>query len=132
MNDHSWTKNPALTTIDPAKLQMLTSLADQAKGKNQKELLSFLMSASAQTKENHMSFDQSEIDAVIRVMKEGKSPEEIQRIDRLIGLIRQFRHYEDVYKSQVYGPYFPRASSPSRYLHVGRHKSGRPYRNDTA
>ncbi len=92
MNDHSWTKNPALTAIDPAKLQMLTSLADQAKGKNQKELLSLLMSASAQTKENHMSFDQSEIDAVIRVMKEGKSPEEIQRIDRLIGLIRQFRH----------------------------------------
>ncbi|MEE0693931.1 MAG: hypothetical protein U0M33_13715 [Lachnospiraceae bacterium] len=91
MNDNSWTKNPSLGNIDPAKLQMLASLAEQAKGKKQNELLSFLMSASAQTQEKQMGFQPSEIDAVINVMKEGKSPEEIQRIDRLIGLIRQMR-----------------------------------------
>lgn len=91
MNDNSWTKNPALGNIDPAKLQMLASLAEQAKGKNQNELLSFLMSASAQTQENQMGFQPSEIDAVISVMKEGKSPEEIARIDRLIGLVRRMR-----------------------------------------
>ena len=91
MSDNSWTKNPALGNIDPAKLQMLSSLAEQAKGKKQNELLSFLMSASAQTQERQMGFQPSEIDAVINVMKEGKSPEEIARIDRLIGLMRQMR-----------------------------------------
>lgn len=91
MSDHSWTKNPSLGSIDPAKLQMLASLTEQAKGKKQNELLSFLMSASAQTQEKNLSFQSSEIDAVIDVMKEGKTPEEIQRIDRLIGLIRQLR-----------------------------------------
>lgn len=91
MSDNSWTKNPALGNIDPAKLQMLSSLAEQAKGKKQNELLSFLMSASAQTQEKQMGFQPSEIDAVINVMKEGKSPEEIARIDRLIGLMRQMR-----------------------------------------
>lgn len=91
MSDHSWTKNPSLGSIDPAKLQMLASLTEQAKGKKQNELLSFLMSASAQTQEKNLSFQPSEIDAVINVMKEGKTPEEIQRIDRLIGLIRQLR-----------------------------------------
>ena len=49
------------------------------------------MSASAQTQEKQMGFQPSEIDAVINVMKEGKSPEEIARIDRLIGLMRQMR-----------------------------------------
>lgn len=91
MSDNSWTKNPALGNIDPAKLQMLSSLAEQAKGKKQNELLSFLISASAQTQEKQMGFQPSEIDAVINVMKEGKSPEEIARIDRLIGLMRQMR-----------------------------------------
>lgn len=91
MSDHSWTQNPALNGIDPAKLQMLASLTDQAKGKNQNELLSFLMSASSQAQSNNVSFQQPEIDAIISVMKEGKSPQEVQRIDRLVGLIKQFR-----------------------------------------
>ena len=91
MSDHSWTPNPALNGIDPAKLQMLASLTEQAKGKNQNELLSFLMSASSQAQSNNVSFQQPEIDAIISVMKEGKSPQEIQRIDRLIGLIKQFK-----------------------------------------
>lgn len=90
-NNNSWTKNPALGGIDPAKLQMLASLTDQAKGKNQNELLSFLMAASSQTQANNMGFQPSEIDAIISVMKEGKSPQEMQRIDKLVGLIKQFR-----------------------------------------
>lgn len=91
MSDDSWMKNPALGGIDPAKLQMLASLADQAQGKKQNELLPFLMAAASQTQKNNMSFQQSEMDAIIEVMKMGKSPQEIQQIDRLCALIRQFR-----------------------------------------
>ena len=35
MNPNSWMENPALSGIDPAKLQLLTSLAGQAQGKQQ-------------------------------------------------------------------------------------------------
>lgn len=91
MSDDSWTQNPALAGIDPAKLQMLISLADQAKGKNQSELLPFLMAAASKSQNGGMAFQPSEVDAIIEVMKIGKSPEEIQRIDRMCALVKQFR-----------------------------------------
>lgn len=91
MSDDSWTQNPALGGIDPAKLQMLLSMADQAKGKNPSELLPFLMAASSQSKENNMSFNASETDAIIEVMKIGKSKEEIQKIDRICAIMKQMK-----------------------------------------
>lgn len=91
MSDDSWTQNPALGGIDPAKLQMLLSMAEQAKGKNPNELLPFLMAASSQSKENNMSFSSSETDAIIEVMKMGKSKEEIQKIDRICAIMKQMK-----------------------------------------
>ncbi|MDO4323637.1 MAG: hypothetical protein Q4C61_14015 [Lachnospiraceae bacterium] len=91
MSDDSWTQNPALGGIDPAKLQMLLSMADQAKGKSPAELLPFLMAASSQSKENNMSFNSSETDAIIEVMKMGKSKEEIQKIDRICAIMKQIK-----------------------------------------
>ncbi len=91
MNDQSWINHPALSSIDPAKLQMLSSLAEQAQGKKQNELLPFLMSAASQSRSNNLSFDNSEMDAVINVMKLGKSPQEIQRIDKICALMKQIR-----------------------------------------
>ena len=38
MSDMNWFDNPALQNIDPAKLQMLLSMSDQAKGKSQADL----------------------------------------------------------------------------------------------
>lgn len=89
--DTSWINNPALAGIDPAKLQMLISLADQAQGKGQSELMPFLMAAASQSQSNNMSFQPSEIDAIIEVLKIGKSPQEIQRIDRICAMMKQFR-----------------------------------------
>lgn len=91
MSDESWMNNPALGGIDPSKLQMLSALAQQAQGKKQNELLPFLMAAASQSKTNNMSFNSTETDAIINVMKIGKSPQEIERIDRLCAMIKQFR-----------------------------------------
>ena len=91
MNDNSWMNNPALGGIDPAKLQMLSSLAEQAQGKSQNELLPFLMAAMSQSQSNHMSFNSAETEAIINVMKIGKSPQQIQQIDRMCAMIKQFK-----------------------------------------
>jgi Xaa-Pro aminopeptidase len=91
MNDTSWMQDPSLAGIDPAKLQMLSALAEQAQGKNQNELLPFLMTLAAQAQTGEMSFGQNEIDAIINVMKAGKSPQEIARIDRLCALVKQLK-----------------------------------------
>ncbi len=91
MNDNSWMNNPALGGIDPEKLRMLSTLAEQAQGKNQSELLPFLMAAMSQSQSNHMSFSSAETEAIINVMKIGKSPRQIQKIDRLCEMIRKFQ-----------------------------------------
>lgn len=80
--------NPALKNIDPAKLQMLLSMADQAKGKSQAELLPFLMAASGSGK---MKFSPDEMDAIIGVMKLGKSPQEVRKIDQMCAMFKQMR-----------------------------------------
>ena len=41
----SWTKDPSLAGLDPAKLAMLNSFAQQGAGKNPQELLPLLMAA---------------------------------------------------------------------------------------
>ena len=90
MSENNWSENPALKQIDPAKLQMLMSMAEQAKGKSQADLLPFLMSAAG-TGSVKMKFSPEEMDTIISVMKIGKSPQEIRKIDRMCALLKQMR-----------------------------------------
>ena len=91
MSDNSWMNNPSLGGIDPAKLQMLSSMAEQAQGKSQNELLPFLMAAMSQSQSGNMSFSSAEAEAIINVMKIGKTPQQIQKIDRMCAIIRQMK-----------------------------------------
>lgn len=83
MSDSSWMNNPSLKNIDPAKLQMLMSASEQTAGKNQNELLPFLMAAASQSRSNGMTFSADETDAIIEVLKMGKSQEEITKIEKI-------------------------------------------------
>lgn len=87
-NKNSWASNPALNQIDPGKLQMLMSMADQARGKSQADLLPFLMSMGGSGK---LNFSPDEMDTIIGVMKLGRSPQEIRKIDRMCAMLKQMR-----------------------------------------
>ena len=80
----------SLMELYSVMMQPLTSLAGQAQGKSQNELLPFLMSAAS----GQLSFDPTEIDTIIRVLKIGKSPQETQRIDRMCALMKQFNRHK--------------------------------------
>ena len=88
MSENNWSENPALKQIDPAKLQMLLSLSGQGAGKNQNELMPFLLSAASRSRENGMTFSPQETDLIIEVMKQGKSKEEIAKIDKIRMMMR--------------------------------------------
>lgn len=88
MSDNSWMNNPNLNGIDPAKLQMLMSMSEQTAGKSQNEMLPFLLAAASQSKSKGMSFSPDETDAIIEVLKMGKSPEDVAKIDRLRMMMR--------------------------------------------
>ena len=64
---------------------MLLSLSGQGAGKNQNELL---LSAASRSRENGMTFSPQETDLIIEVMKQGKSKEEIAKIDKIRMMMR--------------------------------------------
>ena len=88
MNEQKLSGNPALKNIDPAKLQSLLSMAEQARGKNQSELFSFLMAGSGS---GPLKFFFQEKDAIIGELKNGKSPEKKRRIDQMCAMFRQLK-----------------------------------------
>ena len=89
--NESWMNNPKLSGMDMSKLAMLGQLAEQGKGKSPQELLPFLMSAASRNKESNLQFSSQEMDTIIQVLKAGKSQEEIQRMDRMLQLIKMMR-----------------------------------------
>ena len=90
-SNQDWMNNPALKNIDPEKLKMLMSMTEQSSGKNQNELLPFLMAAASQSKEKGVAFSQEETDAIIEVMKAGKSPEEVARIEKIRNMMKMMK-----------------------------------------
>lgn len=87
-----WMDNPKLEGIDKEKLKMLQGLADQGMNKSQSDMLPFLMSAATQGKENGIHFSSDEINAIIEVMKMGKSPKEAARLDKIVSLMKLMKH----------------------------------------
>ena len=86
--DTNWQNNPKLSGMDKNKLEMLQNLAEQGSGKSPADLLPFLMGAAAQGKSSGLNFSSEEISAVLGVLKMGKSPEEISKIDRIVNLMK--------------------------------------------
>ncbi len=89
--DNGWINHPSLQHIDASKLQMLLSMADQGRGMKQNELLPFLMAAASRSRTNGTAFSREETDLILNVLKQGRSPEETARIDRLVSLVQQMQ-----------------------------------------
>ena len=83
-----WRNNPRLAGMDQSKLDMLQNLAQQGSTKGINDMLPFLMGAAAQGKKGVLKFNANEISTIIEVLKMGKSPEEIQRLDRIVNLMK--------------------------------------------
>ena len=83
-----WRNNPRLAGMDQSKLDMLQNLAQLGSTKGINDMLPFLMGAAAQGKKGGLKFNANEISTIIEVLKMGKSPEEIQRLDRIVNLMK--------------------------------------------
>lgn len=87
-NQTSWMNDSRLSGIDPAKLQMLFSMSGQGAKKNQNELMPFLMAAASRSRQKGMTFTPEETNLIIEVIKQGKSKEEIARIEKIRMMMR--------------------------------------------
>lgn len=89
--NQDWKKDPKLNHMDPAKLQLLQSLAEQGNGKNMSDMLPFLISAASQGKQKGLDFTSSEQQLILEVLKQGKSPAEAAKIDKIVSLLSMIR-----------------------------------------
>ena len=87
-----WMNDPRLNGLDKSKLALLQSLADQGGQKSSpNELLPFLMAAASQGKNQGINFNSSEMELIIEVLKQGQSPQEAAKMNKIINLMKMIR-----------------------------------------
>lgn len=89
--DGDWKNDPKLAGMDKAKLDMLQGMAQQGMGKSPADMLPYLMGAAAQGKNAGLKFNNNEINAIIEVLKMGKSPQEAAKLDQIVNLMKMIR-----------------------------------------
>ena len=90
MNIPDWFYDERVQTIAPEKLSLLLRLAEQLEGKKtQKEIMPVVMGAIASANRQNLAFTRDEFDLIFRIMKEGKSAEEQQKMDETLQKAQQ-------------------------------------------
>lgn len=83
-----WKNHPALQGMDPKKIFLLTKISEKIDGKSEQEILPILMAAMTSARKQNISFSSSEFEILFSILKEGKSEQEIQRINQTIDFAR--------------------------------------------
>lgn len=94
--DHSnstplWMQEPSVQDIPKEKLDFLQKLVFESKSLSQKELLPFLMALAQRSREEHISFSQQEMNAIIDAIKKYSTPDEINKMNQIMRLMAQKR-----------------------------------------
>ena len=79
-----WMNDPLVRDIPQKKLDFLEKLFAESKGKNQKQLMSYIMPMMKMAKAEKLSFSQSEINACIQAIKKHSTKEELENIDKIL------------------------------------------------
>lgn len=80
--------NPQLKNISPEKLKILLELSKKGSGNSKKDMLSSLMAASNSMKEKKVSFEGSESDLIINVLKQNMSAEDQKKADMILSMMK--------------------------------------------
>ena len=84
MEKPAWMSDPLVADIDQQKLDFLQSIVFETRGKNQKELISFLMNLMKTGKLSNISFTEQEMAAIMGAIKTHSTPEELAQINKFI------------------------------------------------
>lgn len=82
-----WLNHPALKNMDPAKAELIKTAAAQTSGKSGKALVPVLMALITNANKKGIQFSPDEISLILELMKEGKSKQEQEQIDRTIQMV---------------------------------------------
>lgn len=86
MNQTEWMNDPLVAGINKTKLQFLQMLVFEGQNLTKEQMLPFLMSVAQKGKKQNISFDDNEIDAIVTALQKYSTPEEINKINKLMAL----------------------------------------------
>lgn len=89
MSQNEWMNDPLVAHIDRDKLQFLQMLVFESKNLSREQMIPFLMSVSQKGKSSNISFDDNEIATIATALRKYSSPEEAEKINRLMALKRK-------------------------------------------
>lgn len=83
---NDWMKDEALKHIEPHKLEFLQVLLFESNSIKKEQMLPFLMAVTKRGQEQHISFSDQEMDAIISVLRKYATSQEIQKMEKIIAL----------------------------------------------
>lgn len=82
-----WLNDPLLQNMDPVKIELIKTAAEQVSGKSGNSLPPVLMSLITSANRKGIRFSSEEVTLILNILKQGKSPAEQQQIDRTVQMV---------------------------------------------
>lgn len=82
-----WLNDPLLRDMDPIKVELIKTAASQTSGKSGNSLAPVLMSLITSANRKGIRFSSEEITLILNILKQGKSEQEQQQIDRTVQMV---------------------------------------------
>ncbi len=89
MNQSEWMNDPMVSDIDRDKLQFLQKLVFESQNLSREQLIPFLMSVAQKGRSSNISFDDKEIDVIATTLRKYSSPEDVEKINKLMAMKRK-------------------------------------------
>lgn len=83
-----WKNHPALAGMEPKKIFLLTKVSEKIEGKSEQELLPILMAALTSARKQNITFTPEEFEILFTILKEGRSEQEISRMNQTMDFAR--------------------------------------------
>lgn len=84
MNRPAWMEDELVKNIDQKKLDFVGKLFSEGHGKNQKDMMAYLMPMMRKAKQEHLTFTPQEMNAAISAIKKHSTKEELSKIDKIL------------------------------------------------
>ncbi|MCI9296413.1 MAG: hypothetical protein HFI10_03130 [Lachnospiraceae bacterium] len=84
LSSGEWMRDKALSHIPHSKLEFLQIMLFESRKLKQEEMLPFFMSVIKVSREKNITFTEKEMDAILEVLKEHSSADELTRMNQIM------------------------------------------------
>lgn len=83
-NRPAWMDDPLVRNIDQKKLDFLGKLFIEGHGKNQKDMMAYMMPMMKKAKQENLTFSPQEMNAAINAIKNHSTEDELNQINQIL------------------------------------------------